>query len=165
MFLLVWDYTHFFGFMSFTECMSHMRYSQLRPIRCGKYCHYKWLMFRCWEHCHSSLNKKVIPHDKRTGQPIMNRNHLECNVTKTLEEFLPAAKHAGLWIIIGPIVRPSQSSQGSLYRPEKHGNMGYWGHWVQFWGQPWPPRSFGGRHGLRGHQNGCWNVIWAWIPG
>ena len=49
-----------------------------------------------------------------------------------------------------------ESSQGSLYRPEKHGNIGNWGHWVQFWGQPWPPRSFGGRHGLRGHQNGCW---------
>ena len=31
-----------------------------------------------------------------------------------------------------------------------------WGHWVQFRGQMWPRRSFGGRNGLRGHQNGCW---------
>ena len=37
--------------------------------------------------------------------------------------FLPAAKHAGLWIIIGRCLASSlQSSQGSLYRPEKHGN-------------------------------------------
>ena len=47
-----------------------------------------------------------------------------------------------------------ESSQGSLYRPEKHGNIGNWGHWVQFWGQPWPPRSFEGHNGLRGHQDG-----------
>ena len=47
-----------------------------------------------------------------------------------------------------------QSSQGSLYRPEKHGNIGNWGDWVQFWGQPWPPRSFWGCHSLRGHQYG-----------
>ena len=39
--------------------------------------------------------------------------------------FLPAAKHAGLWIIIGRCLSSSlQSSQGSVYRPEKHGIIG-----------------------------------------
>ena len=42
-------------------------------------------------------------------------------ITMMCRDFLPAAKHAGLWIIIGC---PSQSSQESLYRPEKHGNIG-----------------------------------------
>ena len=51
-------------------------------------------------------------------------------------------------------VRPFESSQESLYRPEKHWNIGNWGHWVQFWGQPWPLWSFGGHIGLRGHQDG-----------
>ena len=43
-------------------------------------------------------------------------------IAKVGSLFLPA-KHAGQWIIIGPVCL-LDSSQGSLYRPEKHGIIG-----------------------------------------
>ena len=53
---------------------------------------------------------------------------------------------ASQWITIGPVcLLLSQSSQESIYRQEKHGNIGSWGHGVQIWPQMWPLRLFGGR--------------------
>ena len=41
------------------------------------------------------------------------------------EDFYLRQSNAGQWIIIGRLsVRPLQSSQESIYRPEKHGNIG-----------------------------------------
>ena len=68
---------------------------------------------------------------------------------------------------------PLHLAHKDLWKPRRHGNIGNRGHWVEFWGQMWPPRSFGGRHGLggcwrqyaHGYQGnqGCWFQIWSQI--
>ena len=35
------------------------------------------------------------------------------------------------------------------------GSIGFWGHWVQIWGQMWHPRLFGGSYDLGGQVNDC----------
>ena len=45
-------------------------------------------------------------------------------------QFLPAAKPAGQWMIFVLSFFRQDLSNRALERPEKHWNMGYWGHWV-----------------------------------
>ena len=77
---------------------------------------------------------------------------LELNDNSTAPFYLRRS-HAGQWMI--NLLCMFDLAHGGLWKPNRHGNIGNWGHWVQFWGQMWPPRLFGGRHSLRGHQNGC----------
>ena len=40
------------------------------------------------------------------------------------------------------LVHLLELAQGGLYRTEEHGNLGNWGHWVQFWVHFWPQGPF-----------------------
>ena len=108
----------------------------------------------------SSKSRSVLPslgtESSAKRWAVLVTGKLEGWVTKFGESFykqLVALR--SWWINIGPVLSSCQSSQGGLYTPEKHGMIGNLGHWFIFWGQLWPPRSFGGRHGLRGPQNEC----------
>ena len=61
-----------------------------------------------------------------------------------------AWRRASQWMVFGFLL-PQHLAQRSIYGPEKHWNMGYWGHWVQILGQKW------GHHGLRDYQNGYYS--------
>ena len=54
-----------------------------------------------------------------------------------------------------PSVRPCHLAHGSIWRPERHGNICNQGHWVHFRGQIWPPRLLSG---LRADSLKTWNL-------
>ena len=50
-------------------------------------------------------------------------------------------------------------SHGGLWKSKRHGNIDNRGHWVEFWSQMWPPRSFGGRLAIGGNMHMDTRVI------